>query len=48
MADNNSEKSGADIELQVHICNALHNREWVQIEDINKRIWKMAHSLYEI
>ena len=43
-----SEETGRGIKLQIYACNALHNREWLQMEDITKRIWKVAHSLYEI
>ena len=34
--------------LQIHVCNALYNRELLQMEEISKRIWKVAHSLYEV
>ncbi len=31
-----------DIRLQIHVCNALHNREWLRIDNSTKKIkiWK--------
>ena len=43
-----SEETGEDIKLRIHVCNALHNREWLQMKGITKKIWKLAHNLYEI
>ena len=43
-----SEKTSNCIELQIHVCNALHNREWLQMDGTIEKIWKVAHSLCEI
>ena len=43
-----SKISDKGIKLQIHICNTLHNREWLQMEDTLEKIWKVARSLCEI
>ena len=43
-----SKISDKDIKLQIHICNTLHNREWLQMGGTIEKIWKMAHSLFKI
>ena len=43
-----SEKTGKGIKVQIYLCNALPNREWLQMDGITKKIWKVSYSLYEI
>ena len=35
-----SEKTGKDIKLQIYVCNALHNREWLPIGVLPKEYEK--------
>ena len=36
------------IKLSVFVCNAVHHRKWLQMEDIAGKVRKMAHNIYEI
>ena len=33
-----SEETGKGIKLQIHVCNAIHNREWLQVDTTTKKI----------
>ena len=42
-----SVETGRGIKLQIYAWNALHNREYFQMEFTTKKIWKVAHGLCE-
>ena len=38
MINGNIEGTGDDIKLQLHVCNDLHDKEWLQMDDSSKKI----------
>ena len=42
-----SKETNKNIQLQIHMCDILHNRERLQMKYTTKKIWKVVDNLYE-